>query len=157
MAQGLVVGIFGSSDPQALESALAAQSVDLTKVKVVSSAVRDDAAAASQLDFVDVIADMEDNSFSDDMTRGTGIMGDAGGTGVPGIGGRQTSLESFTHDETPSRQYLSGYPIPEDEIDNFDDAINDGRSVVLYPDAGGDPQAVATAFRAAGLHNVRTY
>jgi hypothetical protein len=156
VAEGLVVGIFPNSDPKALESALAAQNVDLSKVKVVSCAVRVDEAEASQLEFVDVIEDMEDNSFADDMTKGLGVLDDASGTGVPGITSSEPNLESFTH-ESASRRYLAGYSIPDDEVDNFDDAVSDGRAVVLYPNAGADEQTIAAAFKAAGLRNVRAY
>ena len=156
MAQGLVVGIFSDSDPKALESALSAQQIDLSKVKVVTSGGRPDDDDPSELEFVDVITDMDDNSFSDDMTKGLGIMGDSGGTSVPGIGGRSASLGSFAHHNTVAR-YLAGFPIPTDEVDNFDDAVGEGRAVVLYPDAGADSQSVVAAFKAAGLRNVRAY
>lgn len=156
MAQGLVVGIFSDSDPKALESALSAQQIDLSKVKVVTSGGRPDDDNPSELEFVDVIADMDDNSFSDDMTKGLGIMGDSGGTSVPGIGGRSASLGSFTPHNTVAR-YLAGFAIPTDEVDNFDDAVGEGRAVVLYPDAGADAQSVVAAFKAAGLRNVRAY
>lgn len=154
MASGLVIGIFPRSDAQALESALSAQQIDLSKVKVVSGAAGD--TEGSALEFVDVVADMESNSLADDMTRGLGIMGDSGGTNVPGMGGRQASLGSFSHPGASSR-YLAGFSIPGDEVDNFDQAVSDGRAVVLYPDAGADAQAIVTAFRAAGLRNVRAY
>jgi len=154
VAQGLVVGIFPQSDPKALETALSAQNLDLSKVKVVSGAAGD--TGSSALEFVDVAADMESNSLSDDMTRGMGIMGDSGGTGVPGIGGRQSTVGSFSHRGATSR-YLSTFAIPPDEVDNFDQAVAAGRAVVLYPDAGADAQGVVTAFRAAGLRNVRSY
>ena len=84
MAERLVVGIYPDTDPKALESALGAQQLDLSKIKVVGGRVDDP--DESKLEFVDVINDMDSNSLSDDMTRGTGIMGDAGGTSVPGIG-----------------------------------------------------------------------
>jgi hypothetical protein len=100
---------------------------------------------------------MEDNSLSDDMTRGTGIMSDSGGTGVPGIGGRGPTLDSFSHRDDPTRAYLAGYAIPSDEVDNFGDAVAEGRAVVLYSDAGSDLQTIAAAFKAAGLRNVRAY
>ncbi|MBV8345511.1 MAG: hypothetical protein JO190_11075 [Candidatus Eremiobacteraeota bacterium] len=156
MAEGLVVGIFPQSDPKALASALSAQQIDLSKVKVVSGGPASDETDSSPLEFIDVATDMESNSLSDDMTHGMGIMGDSGGTSVPGIGGHQQSLESFTHRDATSR-YLMGFAIPPDEVDNFDEAIAGGRAVVLYPGAGADAQAVATAFRAAGLRNVRSY
>ena len=47
--------------------------------------------------------------------------------------------------------------IPDDEVENFNDAIEDGRAVIVYPDAGTDADKVAAAFRAAGLRNVRSY
>jgi hypothetical protein len=157
VASGLVVGIFSGTDPKTLESALAAQQIDLSKVKVVSTSVSDEDEGATQLEFVDVIADMEDNSLSDDMTHGTGIMASSGGTGVPGIGGRGPRLDSFRHRDDPTRAYLAGYAIPSDEVANFGDAVAQGRSVVLYSDAGSDAQSVAAAFKAAGLRNVRAY
>ncbi len=156
MATHLVVGIFPKSDPETLESALSAQQIDFSKVKVVSSSVPD--TESSQLEFVDVMSDMESNSLSDDMTRGTGVFDDSSGTGVPGIGGRQATLGSFTHRDNPSKRYFASFAIPDDELDNFSDAVIDGRAVVLYADtADSDAQTVASAFRAAGLRNVRTY
>ena len=153
MAERLVVGIYPQSDPKAIESALSAQQIDLSKVKVVTSNVV--GMATSPLTFLSVASDMESNSLSDDMTRGTGIMGDSGGTNVPGLPGKPASLESFST-EPGAPHYLDAYDIPDDEVDNFDEAIADGRAVVLYP-APADEQSVADAFKAAGLLNVRAY
>jgi hypothetical protein len=153
---GLVVGIFPGSDAKELESALAAHNIDLSKVKVVRSSAGDSDDEPSQLEFVDVMEDLELNSRDDDMTQGVGVW-DETGTNVPGIGGRQPTLDSFRHRDDPTRSYLAAYPIPSDEIDNFGDAIAEGRAVVLYSDAGNDEQAIADAFRAAGLRNVRAY
>ncbi|MBV8724488.1 MAG: hypothetical protein JO078_12360 [Candidatus Eremiobacteraeota bacterium] len=155
MAAGLVVGIFPQSDPETLEKALSGAAIDLSKVKVVSSSAED--TEGSALEFVDVIAEVENDSFADDMTHGHGIMSDSGGTGVPGIGGHQATLGSFRSRASATAHYLSAYPIPGDEVANFDDAVANGRSVVLYPDAGADADKVAAAFRSAGLRNVRTY
>jgi hypothetical protein len=155
VAEGLVVGIFPQSDAKALESALSAQQIDLSKVKVVSGRPGD--TESLTLEFIDVASDMESNSLSDDITRGMGIMGDSGGTGVPGIGGRQAKIDSFSSRGGGSRSYFAGFAIPQDEVDNFDQAVTDGRSVVLYPSAGTSAAAVASAFRAAGLRNVRSY
>ncbi|MBV8067596.1 MAG: hypothetical protein JO113_06445 [Candidatus Eremiobacteraeota bacterium] len=154
MPAGLVVGIFPGTDTKALEGALSAQQLDLSKLKVVGGRAED--ADESQLEFVDVIEDMESNSLSDDMTEGTGVW-DETGTDVPGLGGRQASLQSFSHAEGDTRRYFAGFAIPPDEVDNFNDAVADGRAVVLCPDAGSNAQAIAAAFKAAGLRNVRTY
>lgn len=156
MSQGLVVGIFPQNDPAAIESALSGAHVDASKVKVIRLSTGDAADDSSELDFIDVAASMESNSLSDDMTKGMGIMGDAGGTGVP-MGRSSASLGSFTSREASLKNYLEGLAIPSDEVDNFNDAIEAGRAVIAYPDAGGDADAVATAFRAAGLRNVRVY
>ena len=159
MAKGLVVGIFPGSDPAAIESALTAQQVDLTKVKVVrkGGGAGDPAAEESALDFVDVFQAQESNSLSDDMTKGMGIMGDSGGTGVP-MGGRGASLGSFSHGGGAGEiSYVGGLDIPGDEADNFNSAVEEGRAVVAYPDAGDSAASVAAAFKAAGLRNVRSY
>jgi rhodanese-related sulfurtransferase len=155
VATGLVVGIYPESDPKALESALSAAQVDLSKVKVVGGAPDD--TESSELEFVDVMDEVE-ASYADELTKGMGILSDSGGTSVPGIsGGRQASLDSFTRHEDPSKRYLAAFAIPPDEVDNFYDAIAEGRSVVLYLDAGDDEQKIAEAFKAAGLRNVRAY
>jgi hypothetical protein len=153
VAAGLVVGIFPEADAKALEGALAGQQIDLSKVKVVGG--RAEEPDESQLEFVDVIKDMQSNSLSDDMTQGSGVF-DETGTSVPGLGGPDPTLEAFEEPE-PSRRYFSSFAIPDDEVDNFSDAVADGRSVVLYPDPGSDAQKIAAAFKAAGLRNVRAY
>jgi hypothetical protein len=155
VATGLVVGIFPDNDAKALEGALSGQQIDLSKVKVVGGRAED--GYESQLQFVDVIEDMESNSLSDDMTQHVGVF-DETGTDVPGIvEGRQETLEEFTHYDLQHRRYFASFAIPDDEVENFSDAVADGRAVVLYPDAGSDEQKIAAAFKAAGLRNVRSY
>lgn len=153
MAAGLVVGIFPEADAKTLEGVLSAQQIDLSKVKVVAGRAEDP--DDSQLEFVDVIKDMESNSLSDEMTTGIGVW-DETGTAVPGLVGREATLDSFTHQEH-SRRYFISFAIPDDEVDNFTDAVADGRAVVLYPDAGSDAEKIVAAFKAAGLRNVRAY
>lgn len=158
MAEGLVVGIYPSSDPKALEDALAAQQIDLTKCKVITANPPDEDSESTQLDFVDVIADVGSNEADDEMMQGVGVF-DETGTSVPGLtsGGPQTRLESFTHHEAACRKYLAGYAIPDDEVENFGDAVAEGRAVVLYEEPGSEKTAIANAFKAAGLRNVRVY
>jgi rhodanese-related sulfurtransferase len=158
VAEGLVVGISSESDPKTLEDALTAQRIDVSKCKVITVRPPDEDSESTQLEFVDVIAEVDMNTRDDDMTQGSGVW-DETGTGVPGVtmGGQQANLGSFTHHEAASRKYLAGFAIPSDEVENFGDAVAEGRSVVLYCEAGSDAQTVATAFRAAGLRNVRVY
>jgi hypothetical protein len=151
---GLVVGIFPGSDPQALQQALASQAgIDPSKIRVVTSAAPSQAHEDAPFDFIHVAEAQLDNSLSDDMTRGTGIMSDGGGTGVPGMN-TTNSLSSFV--TAGGSNYLSGLGIPDDEADNFNDAISEGRSVVVY-DVNGNASQIASALSSAGLRNVRSY
>ena len=130
MARGLVVGIYPGADPSAIQCALSSTSVDLSKVRVLLKAaagvnVPDD--DETELTFEDVMLDMEDNSFADDMTKGTGIMSDSGGTSVPGIGGPNQSLESFVS-RSAGHSYVGALAIPDDEASNFNEAIDAGRA-----------------------------
>lgn len=152
---GLVVGIFPESDHKALEDALAAQQIDLTKVKAVSATPPIEEEPC-QLEFVDVIEEMDSNSLADDMTKGVGVW-DETGTDVPGLGRTGSTVSDFLHHDDPTRRYLAGFDVPDDEVDNFGDAIAEGRTVVLYTDAGAQAEAIAAAFKAAGLRNVRAY
>jgi rhodanese-related sulfurtransferase len=150
----LVVGIFPESDPAALESALSGQQIDLSKVKVVGA--KPDAPESSQLEFVDVIEELDLTERDEDLTQGSGVW-DETGTSVPGLGGRQATLADFRHRDHPAKRYFAAFSIPTDEVDNFGDALAEGRAVVLYPDAGSSAETIAQAFRAAGLRNVRSY
>lgn len=156
MAAGLVIGIFSDPNAKALEDALSAQQIDPSKVKVFAS--DGDDSESSTLDFIEVFNETESiTGLSDDMTRGTGVLADSGGTAVPGLTGSEPRFRAFFPEEGETKHYLDGFPVPDDEVENFDDAISEGRAVVLYPDAGADEQKIAAAFRAAGLQNVRAY
>jgi hypothetical protein len=155
VSQRLVVGIFPGSDPTEIKNALSGQKIDLSNVKVVSRNRADPPDDPEGLHFMDVEEAMLHNSFSDDMTKGKGILGDSGGTDVPGIEARGPSLGDFHHAERPN--YLTAFDIPDDEVDNFNAAIDEGRAVIAYPNAGTDAESVATEFKAAGLRNVRQY
>lgn len=155
MASGLVIGIFQNADAKALESALNGQQLDLSKIKVLVGDGEN--TESSALHFIDVVEETEPEGFPpDSMTEGTGVMQDFG-TNVPGLGGREPTLESFEHQGGTTKHYLAGFAVPDDEVENFDDAVDEGRAVVLYPDAGADAEKIAAAFRAAGLRNVRSY
>jgi hypothetical protein len=154
----LVAGISPDHDTQAIEAALKAHDVDIAAVKVYTktplAAHRD-----SGLDFEYVIKDMEYNSLSDDETKNMGTMGDAGGTGVPGLTSSDRpglTVSSFAETEA-APDYLSGVAIDDDEVDNYNEAIDEGRAVAVYQVTGGDATAAESAFKAAGLKNVRVF
>jgi hypothetical protein len=155
----LVAGISPDHDTQAIEAALLAHGVDVTKVKIFTKSAPTKEHDESGLHFVYVLEDMENNSLSDDMTKNMGTMGDAGGTGVPGLTSSDhpdPTIGSFVEPEA-APDYLSGVPIPDDEVDNFNEAIEEGRAVAAYDTVAGDAAVAETAFKAAGLKNVRTF
>jgi hypothetical protein len=161
LAQRLIVGIYAgeTSDPKLLEGALTSQKIDATRVKVVTrSAPSQERQDESPIDFVAVAEDMEVNSFSDDMTHGVGIIADSGGTGVPGINDAPATTHGLVDFDTQgSRNYLGGFAIADDEVDNYNDAIEDGRAVVIVQAADGESAALEASFKAAGLKNVRAF
>lgn len=153
MSERLTIGIYPGADPQALTQAIAAQSViDPNQLRVITNAAPSRAHADAPFDFVHVAVAQNDNSLSDTMTHGVGIMSDGGGTGVPGLSGTTTSYSSFS--SVAADDYLSDLGVPDDEVDNYNDAITSGRCVVVYPI--GDA-TIADALRAAGVLHVRTY
>jgi hypothetical protein len=150
----LVVGIYPGADPQEIQKALQAQqAIDVSKVRVLTGAAPSQAHEESLMDFLHVNEARVEIESTDTMTRETGIMTDSGGTGVPGIGGT-TALTSFF--SGASANYLGNLGVPSDEADNFNTAIAEGRCVVAC-DVDGDPSTLASAFKSAGLKNVRTY
>lgn len=148
---GLVVGIFPEANAGALEPALAAQNIDAGKVRVFSV---DGDEGDSELQFVDVVEETDEEYG--DMTRNTGILPDSSGTAVPGIQGSEVPLTSYVTPST-SKHYLDGYQIPDDEVDNYDDAIAEGRAVVVYSCDASEAATIVAAFKAAGLQHVRSY
>jgi hypothetical protein len=153
VAQRLIVGIFPDNDGAAIESALTSAKLDPSLATVVRKASGVDDDPDYDLQFVDVVLEEEVNSFSDDMTKGMGIMGDGGGTGVP-MGRDQSASEFATRTGGPG--YFANSGIPSDEVGNFNDAVDDGRAVMLYS-GSEDVDATVAALRAAGLRNVRVY
>lgn len=152
----LLVGIFESCTPAELEAALGKDGIDTSRLKVVTRDARSDAHDNSVLDFVFAGDSLEVDSPAEDMTHGTGMLSDSGGTSVPGLSAPSATLVGFGSHLTAN--YLAGFAIPQDEVGNFNDAVNAGRCVVVYslaPNENAD--TLKGSFKAAGLRNVRTY
>ena len=66
------------------------------------------------------------------------------------------TVSSFSETEA-APDYLSGVAIADDEVDNYNEAIEEGRAVAVYSAAGGDMTAAEAAFKAAGHKNVRSF
>lgn len=148
----LVTGIFPSCDPADIEKALASiPNVDMASVKVITKSTGGSPAEEnSPLNFISVSRAQDDNSLSDGMTRGTGIMSGSGGTSVPGLSGRNANLGDFSG-HGHAANYLANLGLGNDLAENYNSAIEDGRCVVLLQ---GDAATVET-LRSAGFRNVR--
>ncbi len=152
----IVTGIFATCDPQAIEDALKAQNVDVSKLKVVTGSAPSDDTEGSIINFVHVAQAQGSNDFSDDMTHGTNVIDGSGGTGVPGIGGAHQDLRDFEAPDS-AEDYLGGMGISTDQVGNYNDAIDEGRCVAVFDAGSTDTAPVVTAFHSAGLLNVKTY
>ncbi|MGZ3517767.1 MAG: hypothetical protein ACXVAM_11390 [Vulcanimicrobiaceae bacterium] len=153
----LLVGIFPSADVASLEVALSSAGVDRSRFSVIVADARTPTHEDSFLHFEHVLSEAG-GKFSADIDHGTGLLTDFGGTDVPGVtDSEEQSLTDFEEPESVP-DYLKSLPIPSDEAQNYDEAITEGRSVVVYRVSSDDELAQAEqSLRAAGLRNVRTF
>jgi hypothetical protein len=141
---GLVVtGISQNGDITALEAALKAAGLPLDPIQVIGP---DDstAGAASSLGLAN-----------------PGLMTGGGGTGVPGVtsgvptaGGYGT--RTFRNETLSDR--LGDLEIPDDEVDNYVDALQAGRTVVAYFAKPDNIAQVESIFRGpVNLVKIKTF
>ena len=155
MADRLVVGIFPGNDPQALQQAISTQpTIDKTRVRVITGDERTKDHEESGLHFTHVVEEEAAYERDPRLTHDTGIISDFGGTDVPGINWG-ANLASFYSGE--GTNLLIELGIPDDEAENFNDAIEDDRSIVLYYHTGDNTAGAEAALKAAGLRSVHTF
>ena len=153
MAACFVTGIAPTEDIAALEKMLGDMpGIDNAKLTVITKTDRSYEHDSSFLNFCHVGAN-EIDSDTIGSIGGDSIMTGSGGTGMPGLTSRST-LSYFSHPKVA--QHVGALPIPEDEADNYNDAIEDGRTVVAYQ-CEGDTTALESAFRNAGVQHVKTF
>jgi hypothetical protein len=158
VASHLIVGIFPSTDAAALEKALSGVAgLDRKRVRVF---VADPDAAAPQdtsLTYTLLAPDTAEE-LSPDPTHGTGLLTDFGGTDVPGVtDSREQSLTDFAQEQQVPN-YLGSLPIPDDEVANYNEALAEKRSVVVYSvDSDAEGAQARQALRTAGLRNVEIF
>lgn len=157
MADQLVTGIAQSSDPAQLEGVLCAKpQIDCDKVAVITKDSPTTTHDDSVLRFLHV---GESHATTDTdsavISGGTGILTDAGGVNVPNISSDTRYVGFFAHPQIID--HLADWPIPEEVAQNYNDAIEAGRSVVTYKAEPQDASGAEQAFKDAGLRNVKTF
>lgn len=144
MADVLVAGIAPTSDPAELERILVkCASLDTGRFAVVTKAQMTKKMDESPINFV--------------SSPKAGMSTGSDGTGVPGMGGRTMSLSQFVGAGANVPNYLANFPINVDVAQNYNIAIDEGRSVVTFRATGDEAESVAAQFRDCGLRNVKLF
>ena len=157
MAEHLVTGIAQSSDPAHLEDALCAkEQVDCDKIAVITKDSPSDAHQESVLTFMHVGQEHATTDVNHEVIAGgEGILTNISGPQVPNISADTRYIGFFA--EPHIIDHLMDFAIPEDQVQNYNDAIEAGRSVVVYKATPAEAGAVAQTFKDAGLKNVKTF
>ena len=157
MADCFVTGIAPTQDVADLEKMLGSvPNLDPAKLSVITAADRSDRHDRSFLNFIHAGGPQLDAEVVGGSVVGKdAIITGSGGTGVPGIGAHGNSLGYLGHPYVV--QHVGSLPIPEDEADNYNDAIEEGRCVVAYSSPSADCETLENAFKAAGLKHVKSF
>ena len=141
---GLVVtGISQNGDTAALEAALKAAGLPLDPVQLIGPDDSTQGAASSM--------GLGNPGLMTGGGQGTGVPGVT--SGAPTAGGYGTRY--FRNEALGDR--LGDLEIPDDEVDNYVDALQAGRSVVAYFAKPETLAQVETIFRSSGLAKVKTF
>jgi hypothetical protein len=141
---GLVVtGISQSGDITALETALKAAGLPLDPIQVIGPDDSTQGAASSM--------GLANPGLMTGGGQGTGVPGVT--SGVPSAGGYGTRY--FRNEALSDR--LGDLEIPDDQVDNYVDALQAGRSVIAYFAKPETLEQVETAFRSSGLAKIKTF
>lgn len=157
MAEHLVTGIAQSSDPEHLETALCeSEAVDCDKLAVITKDSPTEAHEDSILNFMHVGQSHTTSDTAHSVISGTtSILTDYSAPQVPNISSDNRYVGFFA--EPHIIDHLADYAIPQDQVQNYNDAIEAGRSVVVYKAQPAESAAVEQSFKDAGLKNVKTF
>ena len=154
MAKSIVVGVLGTCDPSQIERALSNSGVDRGRLRVLTAEDPSQAHEQSWISFVHV-AQLADESLNEEMMRGTGVLSDFGGMSVPGLDEDGGDFSVFDHPEVAD--YLAGTEIPVGDEEYYNEAIDDGRCVIICTCDDASCDATVQALQKAGLANIRTF
>jgi hypothetical protein len=156
VAEKLVTGIAQSSDPGALEDALCSKpTMNCDRIAVITQDSPTTEHEESLVNFLHVgQGHTTTDSAHDVITGSTGILTSLDPQ-VPNISSDNRYVGFFA--EPHIIDHLADWPIPEDQVQNYNDAIEVGRSVVTYKASRDEAPGVEQTFRDAGLRNVKTF
>jgi hypothetical protein len=157
VAACFVTGIVPTEHIKELESTLGSiEGLDQSKLTVITKAERSYEHDSSFLNFIHAGPAQIDSDVVGSLAGGGGgpSIG-TDGTGVPGIGASSSSLGMFGSHSIV--QHVGTLPIPADEADNYNDALEDGRTIVAYECDPADTPRLEAAFRSAGVRKVKTF
>lgn len=143
----VVTGISQDGNTAALEAALKAAGLTLDAFEVLGPEDADEA--------TDVQAGFVDSSIltGGGLETGTGVPGLTGG-GIPGI----TSAPRLVDVGSPSLwEKLADFAIPDDEVENYAQALESGRSIVAFHADSKSVAKVESLFGSNGLTKVKTF
>ena len=142
----VVTGISPHSDVSDLEKKLKEAGFSLDPVQVISPGDSDHSLA-------EVTGSMRlDTDLNLGAGQGTGVPGLSGGAGA----GSRTNSSYFRSEELWDR--LGDFEIPDDEVENYLEAVQAGRSVVAYfAHTQENVAKLEELFRASGLAKVKTF
>ena len=156
MAEKLVTGIAQSSDPGQLEDALCSTpNVNCDKIAVITKDSPTSEHEDSLVNFLHVGQGHTTTDASHDIITGTTGILTTFDAQVPNISSDNRYIGFFA--EPHIIDHLADWPIPQDQVQNYNDAIEAGRSVVTYKAASDEVPQVEQTFRDAGLKNVKTF
>ena len=89
------------------------------------------------------------------IAGGTSILTNISEPQVPNISSDSRYIGFFA--EPHIIDHLAEYAIPQDQVQTYNDAIEAGRSVVVYTAEPGEAPGVEQTFKDAGLKNVKTF
>jgi hypothetical protein len=158
MAKHVAIGVLSQCAPKDVEQKVASAGLDHARLRVITNEEESEEHVQSPINFVHVIEWLESDSLSDEMTRGTGVLPDFGGTSVPGLNVDDSeSLSAFSHPDVID--HLAGVEVPNGDAEFYDDAIDDGRCVLLYTCEDGDAAKAdaQAALQKAGCNHVKAF
>ncbi|MBV9271354.1 MAG: hypothetical protein JO165_09675 [Candidatus Eremiobacteraeota bacterium] len=160
MSECVVTGIAPTSDPEELEDKFSGieNVVATDKLMVITGEPRSEAHEDSPIHFVHLAGPehVTTDAAHDVITGSEAILTSIDGTQVPNISADSRYLGFFSEPHIVSQ--IGDLPIPEDERENYADALEEGHSIVVYKTTvAADSEQAEQAFKDAGLRKVKTY